>query len=55
MVGVLDRKTFVLPYIVSRAELDKYIERYVLWHWHKTVELFYMENGNIEYDTPEAG
>ena len=40
------------PYIVSRAELDKYIGRYVPWHWHKTVELFYMESGSIEYDTP---
>ncbi len=40
------------PYIASRAELDKYIERYVPWHWHKTVELFYMESGIIEYDTP---
>ncbi len=39
------------PYIVSRAELDKYIGRYVPWHWHKTVELFYMESGSIEYDT----
>ncbi len=40
------------PYIASRAELDKYIGRYVPWHWHKTVELFYMESGGIEYDTP---
>ena len=39
------------PYIASRAELDKYIGRYVPWHWHKTVELFYMESGSIEYDT----
>ena len=40
------------PYIASRAELDKYIGRYVPWHWHRTVELFYMESGSIEYDTP---
>ena len=40
------------PYIVSRAELDKYIGCYVPWHWHRTVELFYMESGSIEYDTP---
>ncbi len=25
---------------------------YVPWHWHRTVELFYMESGSIEYDTP---
>ena len=40
------------PYIASRAELDKYIGRFVPWHWHKTVELFYMESGSLEYDTP---
>ena len=36
------------PYIASRAELDKYIGGYVPWHWHRTVELFYMEIGSIE-------
>ena len=40
------------PYIASRVELDKYIGRYVPWHWHKAVELFYMESGSIEYETP---
>lgn len=40
------------PYIASRAELDKYVGRYVPWHWHKTVELFYMESGSLEYYTP---
>lgn len=42
------------PYIASRAELDKYIGRYVPWHWHKTVELFYMESGSLEYNTPRG-
>lgn len=40
------------PYIASRAEIDKYIGRSVPWHWHKTVELFYMESGALEYNTP---
>lgn len=40
------------PYIASRAELDRYIGRYVPWHWHRTVELFYMESGSLEYHTP---
>lgn len=40
------------PYIASRAELDNYAGRYVPWHWHKAVELFYMESGSLEYDTP---
>lgn len=40
------------PYIASRVELDKHIGRYTPWHWHKAVELFYMESGSLEYDTP---
>lgn len=40
------------PYIASRAELDKYAGRFVPWHWHKAVELFYMESGSLEYHTP---
>lgn len=40
------------PYIASRSELDKYIGRFVPWHWHKAVEIFYMESGCLEYETP---
>ena len=40
------------PYIASRAELDKYAGRFVPWHWHKAVELFYMKSGSLEYHTP---
>ena len=40
------------PYIASRAELDHYREFFVPWHWHKAVELFYMESGEIRYHTP---
>ncbi len=36
------------PYIASRAELDHFT---VPWHWHKEVELFYMESGSLEYET----
>ena len=42
------------PYIASRAELDQYAEGIVPWHWHKTVELFYIERGNLEYNTPNG-
>ena len=42
------------PYIASRAELDRYAGRFVHWHWHKTVELFYMESGSLEYHTPRG-
>ena len=42
------------PYIASRAELDKYIEPATPWHWHRPVELFYMERGTLEYSTPNG-
>ncbi len=42
------------PYIASRVELDKFMERSVPWHWHRTVELFYVENGALIYHTPSG-
>lgn len=44
--------TSEFPYIASRSEIDRFIGRYVPWHWHKAVELFYMESGCLEYETP---
>lgn len=40
------------PYTASRAELNYYRESFVPWHWHKAVELFFMESGELEYHTP---
>ena len=40
------------PYIAACAELGKYREREVPWHWHRMGELFYMKSGTIEYTTP---
>lgn len=42
------------PYIATLCELDNYIEPFVPWHWHRTVELFYMESGCLEYTTPHG-
>ena len=42
------------PYIATCAELDKYLEPIVPWHWHRTVELFYMKSGSLEYTTPKG-
>ena len=39
-------------YRFEGQNLTKYIGCYVPWHWHRTVELFYIESGSIEYDTP---
>lgn len=40
------------PYIATCAQLDKYADPFVPWHWHKAAELFYMEEGRLEYETP---
>lgn len=42
------------PYIASCARLDQYRDGFVPWHWHKPVELFYMESGAVEYTTPQG-
>lgn len=42
------------PYILTCSELDKFAEPLVPWHWHKAVELFYMESGTLEYSTPKG-
>lgn len=40
-------------YIASNAELDQYADCSAPWHWHKEIELFYMESGTLEYYTPK--
>ena len=42
------------PYIATRAELDKYADPFVPWHWHGAVELFYIQSGSLEYTTPKG-
>ena len=42
------------PYIASRGLLDRYPGKTVPWHWHRTVELFYMKSGKLEYYTPNG-
>ena len=42
------------PYIASRVELNQYAEDSIPWHWHKSVEVFYVEQGNLEYRTPNG-
>lgn len=42
------------PYIASKVCLDKHIGHFVPWHWHKAVELFYVQSGSLEYHTPNT-
>ena len=39
------------PYVMETAELDRYPQRTCAWHWHREIELFYVERGEIEYRT----
>lgn len=40
------------PYIASYVDLDRYPGRFCPWHWHKSVELFYMKSGSLKYSIP---
>lgn len=40
------------PYIASHVFMNRYPDKAAPWHWHKAVELFYMESGSINYFTP---
>lgn len=40
------------PYQASRALLDEYRDPFVPWHWHGAFELFYVESGEVTYQTP---
>lgn len=51
---LLPEFTSDFPYIATCAELDKYMNALVPWHWHRAVELFYIESGCLEYTTPNG-
>lgn len=40
------------PYIASHAVPSQYPGEFAPWHWHNSVELFYIESGSLEYTTP---
>lgn len=40
------------PYVASLARIDSVAGGVVPWHWHEAVELFYIESGCLEYETP---
>lgn len=40
------------PCITNRAELNAYPDAIVPWHWHSTVELFYISKGELTYQIP---
>lgn len=42
------------PYLATRSTLNYYEGGFVPWHWHETMELFYVTSGCIEYTTPSG-
>lgn len=42
------------PYIASCGKVDKYAGGIAPWHWHNEVEIFYVEQGVLEYYTPSG-
>lgn len=41
------------PCVTSCVEIDRHIGKTAPWHWHRAVELFYIESGGaLEYNTP---
>lgn len=42
------------PYIATCAQMCHYQDSSIPWHWHRTVELFYIQSGTLEYTTPKG-
>lgn len=40
--------------ISSYVEFNSHKDKFVPWHWHQELELFYVEKGMIEYYTPNS-
>lgn len=42
------------PCLASHVRLSRQLYPGAPWHWHRTVELFYVESGSLEYIIPEG-
>lgn len=51
---ILPGFTPAFPYIATCAELDKYLDPFTPWHWHRALELFYIQSGSLEYSIPNG-
>ena len=40
------------PYVMKEIDFSDFLSRFVPWHWHNELEIFYMESGGIEYYLP---
>lgn len=48
---ILPGFTAEFPYIATCVELNRYDDAFMPWHWHRPVELFYIQSGCLEYTT----
>ncbi len=51
---ILPEYTEEFPYVCVFRCMDKCIGRRVAWHWHSVPEIDYVEEGAIEYKTPDS-
>lgn len=42
------------PYLASCCLFDEYLGPVGPWHWHRAMELFFIESGTLEYTTPKG-
>ena len=44
--------SYDFPYTATKAYITS--DKSAIWHWHTAVELFYIESGSLEYNTPNG-
>ncbi len=42
------------PYVCMFRRMDECIGRKIAWHWHSALEIDYVEEGEVEYKTPDS-
>lgn len=42
------------PYVATRVVFDDGTRHGVPWHWHRAVEVFWIQSGSLEYSTPDS-
>ena len=50
---ILPGYTEAFPYVCMFRRMDECIGRKIAWHWHSALEIDYVEEGELEYKTPE--
>lgn len=51
---ILPEYTDEFPYVCMFRRMDECIGKKIAWHWHFALEIDYVEEGELEYKTPEG-